>query len=167
MGSVGRLRTVIPSEIMRVLICDDEEALLQFLGRVLRGAGHDVLEAHDGRETLQLLEGQPCDLVLIDIFMDGQEGIETILTLRQRWPTLTIIAMSGGGCHGDIDVLTDARMFGADHTLPKPFRPTDLLRVVEESCVKDVRTMDALKRSHGLTRTPSAGDGVFPTDKRF
>lgn len=127
---------------MRILVCDDEEALLRFLGRVLRGVGYDVLEAHDGREALQLLQGAPCDLVLIDIFMEGQEGIETIRTLRLRWPTLTIIAMSGGGCHGDIDVLTDARTFGADHTLAKPFKPTDLFRMIEECCGKDEATID-------------------------
>ena len=167
MYSIGRLVTLLPSVHMRILICDDEDALLRFLGRILRGAGYDVVEAHDGREVVQILQSHPCDLVLIDIFMERQEGIETIRTLRQRWPALTIIAMSGGGCHGDIDVLTDARAFGADHTLTKPFRPTDLLRLVGEVRSKDVEMTDASTSRHttGLARASGAEEDLLRKNK--
>lgn len=135
---------------MRILICDDEAAILRLLSSVLQGAGYEVFEAHDGREALHLLQSQPCDLVLTDIFMDGQEGIETIRALRQRWPGLTIIAMSGGGAHGDTDVLTDALALGADDILPKPFSPADLLRAVRVHRVENVSMLDSTT-SNGMT----------------
>jgi CheY-like chemotaxis protein len=152
---------------MRILICDDEEALLRFLGRVLRGAGYDVLEAHDGREALQLLRLRSCDLVLTDIFMEGQEGIETIRTLRQEWPGLTIIAMSGGGSQGDTDVLTDARVLGADDTLQKPFTSADLLRVVGERHMQSAPMIKASERNDAtrLLRASVAKENLLPKDK--
>ncbi|MBA2251737.1 MAG: response regulator [Nitrospirales bacterium] len=151
----------------RILICDDEEAILRFLGGVLGRAGYEVLEVHDGREALQVLQSQPCDLVLTDIFMEGQEGIETIRSLRQRWPALTIIAMSGGGSQGDTDVLTDARTFGADDILPKPFSPADLLRVVAVRRVEDVSMMGSSGSSRTTGWARSAGLGFLPKDKNL
>jgi DNA-binding response OmpR family regulator len=61
----------------------------------------------------------------------GEEGIETIIELRESYPDVKILAMSGGGSIDPAGPLTDARFLGADATLPKPFSIEDLQAEVE------------------------------------
>lgn len=107
---------------MRVLVIDDEAALRQVIRRMLESAGHQVVEAQNGRTGLQTFRGAPFDTVVTDIIMPEQEGMETIAEMRK---------LKGGGIK-HLDVLGLARRLGADATLPKPFRKEDLLSCVEE-----------------------------------
>ncbi len=85
-----------------ILLINDDEALRVALWLALERAGYSVLVARDGREGLQLFRGLPPDLVITDIVMEGQEGLETIQSLRREVPGVKIIAMSGGGLRGDL-----------------------------------------------------------------
>jgi CheY-like chemotaxis protein len=116
---------------MRVLVIDDEPALREVIRRMLEPAGHEVAEAENGRVGVQIFQAAPFDVVVTDVIMPGQEGIETIGELRKLSKHVRIVAMSGGGIK-DLDVLALARRLGADATLPKPFRKSDLLSCVEE-----------------------------------
>jgi len=100
--------------------------------RILERAGYDVLEAGDGAAGLRLHQHEGADLVIVDIFMPEQDGIELIRELRRASPGAKIIAMSGGGRSGKIDLLKDAAVFGAARTLWKPFEMTDLLAAVRD-----------------------------------
>ena len=71
------------------------------------------------------------DLVITDMLMPGRDGVETILALRRRHPGLRIIAMSGGGNRGNLD-LGMARKLGVSATLTKPFEPEELVNRVAE-----------------------------------
>ncbi len=115
---------------MRVLVIDDEPGLRQVIRRMLEPAGHEVVEAENGRAGAQALHAAPFDVVLTDIIMPEQEGMETIGEMRKLNKTVRIVAMSGGGIK-DLDVLLLARRLGADATLAKPFRKDDLLACVE------------------------------------
>lgn len=115
---------------MRVLVIDDEPGLRQVIRRMLEPAGHEVVEAENGRAGAQALHAVPFDVVLTDIIMPEQEGMETIGEMRKLNKTVRIVAMSGGGIK-DLDVLLLARRLGADATLAKPFRKDDLLACVE------------------------------------
>lgn len=111
----------------------DDDALLRGALRVaLEAAGHEVLEAGDGDAGLRLQREQGADLVLVDIFMPQRDGLEVIRALRAEAPQTKIVAMSGGGQTGQIEVLRAAAAFGAARILSKPFAPRDLLTAIRE-----------------------------------
>jgi len=91
--------------------------------------GHHVASAANGREALDRLEAEPFDVVLLDLVMPEQEGLETIQRLRRKDNRPFIIAMSGafGG-----EYLRIARSLGADQMLQKPISRADLARVINE-----------------------------------
>ena len=113
-----------------ILLIDDDEALRVALHLALERAGYSVVVARDGREGLQLFRRLLPDLVITDIVMEGQEGLETIQALRREAPGVKIIAMSGGGSRDDRTFLDAARLLGAQQTLDKPFDPQHLLTAV-------------------------------------
>jgi CheY-like chemotaxis protein len=116
----------------RVLIADDDERLREATRAMLEEEGHWVVEASGGAEALQLQRTQQIDVVLCDMFMPGQDGIETIRALRRDFPQLKIIAMSGGGYFGAIDVLKMARLIGAMQVLNKPYSRAALLEAIDQ-----------------------------------
>lgn len=117
----------------RILLIDDDESVRTMLRTMLEYHRHTVMEAHDGREGLQLLPKARPDLVITDLVMPEQEGIEVITTLRKTHPALKIIAISGGGrTNSSDDYLVMARRLGADLTLAKPFAHAALLAAIAE-----------------------------------
>ena len=118
------------SEGRRILLVEDDDDARQAVSRLLEKAGYRVTQARNGQEAVRLWREQSGDLVLLDMFMPEKDGIETIVELRAHTPGVRIIAMSGGGSSGRIDILEDAKMLGADLTIQKPFHPADLLALI-------------------------------------
>jgi two-component system, chemotaxis family, chemotaxis protein CheY len=116
----------------RILVIDDDELLRRALRMALEEAGYEVAEAADGKAGLRLQREQGADLVLVDIFMPERDGLEVIRALRAEAPQPKIVAMSGGGRIGQIEVLGAAAAFGASRTLQKPFEPHELLTAIRE-----------------------------------
>jgi CheY-like chemotaxis protein len=116
----------------RLLIIDDDVQFRLTLREILEQAGYEVVEASDGREGLQRSQATHMDVILLDLLMSGQEGLETMRALRQADPQVKIIAMSGGGQTGRMDFLKVAAVMGAQRTLQKPFRHEALLAAVRE-----------------------------------
>jgi CheY-like chemotaxis protein len=114
-----------------ILVIDDHDELRGTLRAILEGAGYEVREASNGREGLACCQAHAIDLVITDLLMPEQEGLETIQQLRTIQPIPKIIAMSGGGQTGQLDFLHVATVFGADRTLQKPMRARDLLTAVQ------------------------------------
>jgi CheY-like chemotaxis protein len=106
-----------------LLVADDEAGVRGFLRTVLENDGYEVIEAANGKQAIQEVRAGRVDLVIMDLVMPEQEGIETIRILHREFPGIGIIAMSGafGG-----QFLEPARMLGADVVLSKPVG-TDLL----------------------------------------
>jgi DNA-binding NtrC family response regulator len=115
---------------VRILVIDDDEEIREMLRATLEAAGYDVEVASDGRRGLETQRARPADLVITDIFMPEKEGIETIIELRQEFPSVRIIAMSGGGALRTLDYLPAAEQFGAITTFRKPFDPEAMLATV-------------------------------------
>ena len=88
-----------------------------------------MIEAGDGKQALRLAHSEQVDLVITDLVMPEQEGIETIRALRQQLPGVRIIATSGA-FNGQF--LGIAKILGADAVLSKPFSPEALLSKVKE-----------------------------------
>jgi CheY-like chemotaxis protein len=110
-----------------ILVVDDEPAVRRVMREILEPAGYSVEEASDGRSALQLLHTRAFDILLTDLVMPDQEGLETVQTLRSEGKAIKIIAMSGA----DSRYLRIARMLGADEILPKPASDMDVLAAVE------------------------------------
>jgi two-component system chemotaxis response regulator CheY len=103
----------------RMLIIDDEDSFRIALRQLLESWGHDVIEARDGREGLAYYGEAPMDLVITDLIMPGQDGLETILTLRREFQARSILAMTGSQIAAR-DLLDLAKKRGAHRTLAKP-----------------------------------------------
>ncbi|MGE9297360.1 MAG: response regulator [Puniceicoccales bacterium] len=116
----------------RILIIDDQPEVRAMLSLMLKRAGHETLEAKDGRRGLSVVASYKLDLVVTDILMPEKEGIETIIELRKTFPTLKIIAISGGGDGRNFDYLPMAERLGAHATLKKPFSNQDLLSAIDK-----------------------------------
>jgi CheY-like chemotaxis protein len=124
----------------RVLVVDDEAPVRRVLGRSLQQAGFDVAEASEGGEAVRKCREQPVAVVLLDMFMPGKEGIETLRELRAEFPEVKVVAMSGGGSYPIFDVLTAARRLGADEVFQKPLSLADLISTLNRltaACASD------------------------------
>jgi len=115
-----------------ILIIDDDNQLRSVLRVALERLGHDVLEAFDGIQGINVFKQQPVDLVLCDIVMPEKEGLETISDMRRQDADVKIIAMSGGMRGGVFDFLPMAKTLGAARILQKPFDVRTLTSLVED-----------------------------------
>jgi len=105
---------------MRVLIVDDDEQIRALLQEVMEWAGFDVAVAENGRVAMRLQGQHPAALVITDLIMPEQEGLETITRLRKIYKDIKIIAISGGGRIGP-KLFAAALELGADRIFSKPF----------------------------------------------
>ena len=114
-----------------ILIIDDDDNLRDALRRTLHKEGYTIIEASEGGRGLRQLAHSQVDLILLDMFMPDKDGLETIVELRRTHPGIKIIAMSGGGFKGTVDVLHVAKKMGVRRTLAKPFTHAELIEAVE------------------------------------
>ena len=112
-----------------VLIVDDDESLRYLLRRYLVEAGYQVHEAEDGRQATRMYRQRPADLVVLDLVMPDQEGLETIRVLRQEFPSVRIIAISGAFLGEFLPVAT---ALGAQAALEKPIEQALFLKTVQD-----------------------------------
>ncbi|MCC7046745.1 MAG: response regulator [Alphaproteobacteria bacterium] len=110
-----------------ILVIDDHAAVLETAKVVLAKQGHEVRTAPNGKLGMSLSSRRRFDLIITDIIMPEQDGIETIEQLRRVSPDLPILAISGCGMVGDTDFLKAALAMGANDTLAKPFRASELV----------------------------------------
>ena len=114
----------------KVLVVDDDPDIRAVIMEALRVAGHEVSSAANGREGIhQALAIQP-DLIIIDLFMPEQEGLETIRKLSQQIPHVAILAISGRSVASS-PMLTVALELGAANVLEKPFDAMTLRAAAE------------------------------------
>jgi CheY-like chemotaxis protein len=111
----------------KILIIDDNDAVRSTMSRILTLAGYETVLAADGNEGLARMRAEAPDLIITDIIMPEKEGIETIRQVLAERPKAKIMAVSGGGRHGNMDFLNAARKLGAMEVLEKPFEPDELV----------------------------------------
>ncbi|MCK1361165.1 response regulator [Bradyrhizobium sp. 199] len=118
-----------------ILIVDDDPAVQITIRLLLERAGHHVTVAGDGRKGLALFEADQFDLLFLDIFMPGMDGLETMRHIRALVPAIPIIVISGRSitpdAYAEPDFLKMATRLGAVASLQKPFRAGALLAAVD------------------------------------
>lgn len=119
----------------KILVVDDDPAVQLTIRLLLERAGHSVMVASDGEKGLAAFETADFDLLFLDIFMPGMDGLETMRLIHRQQPTIPIIVISGRPLPPELtsepDFLAMATKLGAICSLPKPFKPTELLVTVE------------------------------------
>jgi two-component system, NtrC family, nitrogen regulation response regulator NtrX len=100
-----------------ILIVDDEPSILQSLGGLLSDEGFEILTALNGYEALKIIDKEAPDLVLLDIWMPGIDGIETLKEIKKNNPYIQVIIITG---HGNIETAVKATKLGAFDLIEKP-----------------------------------------------
>ncbi len=100
-----------------ILIVDDEPSILQSLSGLLSDEGFEIKTATNGYEGLKRIEEGSPDLVLLDIWMPGIDGIETLKEIKKNYPTIPVIIITG---HGTIETAVKATKLGAYDLIEKP-----------------------------------------------
>ncbi len=117
----------------RILVIDDNQDMRELVQVILETAGYQVDLASDGVTGIAAQRKAPFDLVITDIFMPEQDGIETIVQLLAEFPNLQVIALSGGGhLNRSLGYLRTAMEIGAHAILSKPFEREHLLGAVRD-----------------------------------
>lgn len=137
----------------RVLVCEDEAAIREFVVINLKRSGYEVVEAGSGEEALQLFDEQKGDIevALLDIMLPGMDGFAVCRALRERSDTLGIVMLTART--QEMEKVGGLQM-GADDYVTKPFSPSELMarvdalyrRVVTARNQKEVSYLEELGR---------------------
>jgi DNA-binding NtrC family response regulator len=106
---------------MKILVIDDDEISRCLIENWLEFDGHQVRLAANGVSGMRLMRLEQPDIVITDILMPDQDGLGIIRCIRQEYPAVKILAISGEGTVGSLDLLVAAGRLGANATLEKPF----------------------------------------------
>ena len=128
------------SPLRRVLIIDDQPDVRTMLCIVLRISHFEVVEAASAAAGLHEFEGSKFDLAIVDIFLQGTNGLDVIRKMRERIPGFPVVAISG---MTTLDFLAESPELSNVICLQKPFRPAELARAIEAATAP---------------RSPGAGD---------
>jgi len=137
-----------PSSLMkRILVVDDDAAIRTVTSTLLTAAGYEVITMEDGAGALKIAAHQSFNVAIVDVFMPGVDGLETIRRLTTLAPEMPLIVISGfpfaRADSRSPDFLGMSIKLGSAHYLPKPFKPQELLGLVETCCASCAKRPDA------------------------
>ena len=130
-----------------ILICDDDKEIAAAIAVYLKNEGYETFLAHDGRESLSVLEGNDIQLIIMDIMMPKMDGLSATMEIRQS-RNIPIIMLSAKSEDADKIIGLSA---GADDYVTKPFNPLELI----------ARVKSQLRRFTVLGSMPSPEAGVY------
>ena len=112
---------------MKLLIVDDDTMVLESCRRILAQEGYDVTLTSSAKEALEILSDRRFELMLVDVIMPEYDGIYLMGTVREEWPHMPVIVMSG---YPTPEVMARGKHAGAFYFIAKPFDPDELLEAI-------------------------------------
>ena len=169
--------------MQKILLIDDEVAIIRVLSMSLRSDGYDVVTAYSGEEGLDVFRKESPDVILTDIKMPGMDGLEVLKKIKELNPESEVIIITG---HGDIDSAIEALQYGASDFINKPIRDKALSIALNrakekldmrqklkeytddlENMVK-IATEEIRRKSEFQTKLiTSSNDGIVATDDEW
>jgi DNA-binding NtrC family response regulator len=114
----------------KILVIDDEDIVRTSCNRTLSPGGFEVKLAINGQEGLRMLTNENFDLVLTDLKMPDMDGIEVLRQIKQDWPDVEVIIITG---YQTVDTAVKAIKLGAFDYIEKPFTPDALITAVSKA----------------------------------
>jgi two-component system nitrogen regulation response regulator NtrX len=158
----------------KILVVDDEESILQSVTDILEDEGFDVQTSPDGKTSLEIMGEDLPDLVLLDIWMPGMDGLELLKRIKAEWPFIPAVIMSG---HGTIETAVKATRLGAYDFIEKPLSYEHLVLTIQNAFKyhklreenvflrqKTGETRELIGESHAMRRLKQQIAIVAPTD---
>ncbi len=139
-----------------ILIIDDEANIRFSLAGILEDEGFDTVGAASGEEGLEMVRKEPPDLVFLDIWMPGIDGMDTLKRLKESYPYLPVVMMSG---HGTIETAVKATKMGAYDFIEKPLSLEKILVTVANALA-----MSRLREENRALKCLAAKDHVLVGD---
>lgn len=113
----------------KIMIVDDDESFRRTLQQILEDEGLDVIWAKDGFQAIQRASQNQIDLILMDMFMPGMDGVEAFSKIKEILPDCTVVMMTGYALE---DFIQNALLEGAKACLTKPISIQQILKIVDE-----------------------------------
>ena len=141
-----------------VMIVDDEEGIRETLCGILDDEGYECINASSGEEALKKAKEAAPDVVLLDVWLTGMDGIETLQELKGSYPDMPVILISG---HANIEIAVKATKMGAYDLLEKPLSIEKVLLAVDRALEKRrLELENKMLRENLLKRSRMVGDSL-------
>ena len=136
----------------RILIVDDEPAIVESLRAVIEAAGYATLAAGTARECTEVFARQPCDLVLLDLMLPDRPGLEVLTDIVAVQPGTPVLMLTA---YGSIEAAVDATRRGAANFLTKPWNNRQLLLEIEQQLARRRLEAENVRLRHELGQSDS------------
>lgn len=124
MSAVGKSEEIDTTNLMRVLVVEDEKKTASFIRKALQAESFAVDVSHDGADALLLASNTPFDAIVLDIMIPGRDGLSVLRQLREQQNRTPVLLLSA---RGQVDERVEGLNAGADDYLPKPFALVELI----------------------------------------
>jgi DNA-binding NtrC family response regulator len=125
-----RAKERIMNELRKILVVDDEEVVRLSHMRTLAGQSCNVEAVQGGAQALEKMQGEPADVVLMDLRMPGMDGLATLEVMKKKWPETEVVIITG---YPSVVTAREAVKMGAFDYLAKPVDPDKVLAVANEA----------------------------------
>ncbi len=139
----------------KVLIVDDEKDFVEMFSLRLQETGERVFTAYNGKECLDILEGEDIDVVVLDIKMPGMDGIEVLREIKKRHPIVEVILLTG---HGAIETAVTGMKLGAFDYLLKPADAREMAKKLEGARKRKDEQEDRIRKAEARTLLRRGGN---------
>ena len=135
---------------MRIMLVDDEERFLQTTKKMIAKKGYDALTVTSGEECLKKLEEELVHVVILDVKMPGMDGVETLKLIKQRFPMVEVIMLTG---HATAESAVEGLKLGATDYLTKPSSIDDLIAKAEEAYKRRVILEEKIQMAEAFKKS--------------
>ena len=137
----------------KLVIIDDEAAILELMSKLCRAAGHTVYGCTTGIDGMAAIRSQQPDLVIVDLRIGDVNGLDLVSMCRDQFPDTAVIMVTG---HGSVETAVEAMRLGAFDYLTKPFDLGDLIKTVNQALAKATPSAAAAMALPATIRSASA-----------